>query len=127
VHSELVGFSQRELSIVANVVRYHNGSKPKKKHGDFARLRPNDREVVRKLAAILTLAAALDRSGRVAVAEIGISVENGTVHFEVTPASDCHIEMWDARRKAPAFERVFGVKTLFTPAAETGDPGAVRR
>jgi exopolyphosphatase/guanosine-5'-triphosphate,3'-diphosphate pyrophosphatase len=109
MNSELVGFSSRELSIVGNVVRYHGGRGPKKKHPEYMRLRPRDRRLVRKLTAVLTLADALDRSSRAAVEDVRIKVRDGRVRMRVVPTRDCHLEMWDARRKAPVFEKAFGV------------------
>ena len=38
LHSGLAGFAPRELQLIANVARYHRGSKPKKKHANFQQL-----------------------------------------------------------------------------------------
>jgi exopolyphosphatase/guanosine-5'-triphosphate,3'-diphosphate pyrophosphatase len=113
MNSELVGFSRRELSIVGSLAGSHGGRGPKKKNAEYARLRPEDRRLVRRLAAILTVADALDRSGRAAVEPVRVSLEPRLARFEIAPARDCDLEIWDARRKAPAFERAFGVETDF--------------
>jgi exopolyphosphatase/guanosine-5'-triphosphate,3'-diphosphate pyrophosphatase len=113
MNSELLGFSSRELSIVGNVVRYHGGRRPKKKHVEFRRLAAEDRRAARWLSAILTVADALDRSGRGAVAGVDVELGEDAVRFRVAAARDCALEMWDARRKAPVFEQVFGVATSF--------------
>lgn len=110
MNSELLGFSSREQSIVGNVVRYHGGRLPKKSHQDYTRLRPDDRQIVDKLTAILTVADALDRSNRNAVREVFVRLSKKHARFDVVPARECSLEMWDATRKAPTFERVFGVK-----------------
>jgi exopolyphosphatase/guanosine-5'-triphosphate,3'-diphosphate pyrophosphatase len=111
MNSELLGFSSREQSIVGSVVRYHGGRLPKKKHQEFSRLRPGDRKLVEKLTAILTVADALDRSNRNSVRGVQVRLGKHRVRFDVTPARACDLEMWDATRKAPVFERVFGVRT----------------
>ncbi len=113
MNSELVGFSRRELSIVGNMVRYHGGRKPKKTDVEYVRLRPADRRMVKRLTAILTMADALDRSSRAAVESVKVDVTEGQTRFEITPARDCELEIWDARRKAPTFERAFDVETEF--------------
>jgi exopolyphosphatase/guanosine-5'-triphosphate,3'-diphosphate pyrophosphatase len=113
MNSELLGYSARELSIVGNVVRAHGGRGPKKKHAEYARLRAEDRTLVTRLTAILTVAEALDRSGRSAVERVEVELAERAVCIEVVPSLDCRIEMWDARRKAPVFERVFGVSLTF--------------
>lgn len=111
MNSELLGFSSREQSIVGSVVRYHGGRLPKKKHQEYARLRPGDRQIVEKLTAILTVADALDRSNRNAVRDVRVRVGKHRARFDLVPARECALEMWDATRKAPVFERVFGVRT----------------
>ncbi|HQR38486.1 MAG TPA: Ppx/GppA phosphatase family protein [Blastocatellia bacterium] len=125
LNSELVGFSARELAIVGNVVRYHGGRGPKKKDEGYARLRPDDRRMVRRLTAILTVADALDRSSRATVRTVDVQQRNSRVRFHVSSESDCHLELWDARRKAGLFERAFRVRTEFVEAStdETGSTG----
>ena len=113
MNSELVGFSRRELSIVGSLAGSHGGRGPKKKNAEYARLRPADRQMVRQLTAILTVADALDRSGRAAVDAVRVSLEPRLARFEIAPSRDCDLEVWDARRKAPAFERTFDVETEF--------------
>src|SRR3954462_7315307 len=61
VNSELPGFERRELQILANVARYHRGTRPKKRHENFNELATEDQKRVCELAAILRLALALDR------------------------------------------------------------------
>ncbi|MCC6742632.1 MAG: Ppx/GppA family phosphatase [Acidobacteria bacterium] len=111
MNSELVGFSSREQSILGNIVRYHGGRLPKKKHQEFARLRSGDRRLVEKLTAILTVADALDRTNRSAVQDVQVTLGRKNARFTVVPASECTLEVWDASRKASVFERVFGVRT----------------
>ena len=120
MNSELLGFSSREQSILGSVVRYHGGRLPKKKHQEFTRLRPGDRKLVEKLTAILTVADALDRTNRNAVREVKLQIGKQRARFEITPARECSLELWDATRKAPVFERVFGLRTEVSLA--TADP-----
>ena len=60
-HSELLGFSDREIEIIANVARYHRKSHPKPKHEGLPRLAERDRDIVAALSAILRIADGLDR------------------------------------------------------------------
>ncbi len=55
-----MGLSADEVSVVANVARYHRKSPPKLQHSEFASLSREDRERVVKLAALLRLADSLD-------------------------------------------------------------------
>jgi exopolyphosphatase/guanosine-5'-triphosphate,3'-diphosphate pyrophosphatase len=116
MNSELLGFSSRDLSIVGNVVRYHQQSVPRKEHAEYARLRPADRKLVRKLSAILRVADALDRTSRAAVSGLAIDAGTRTVTFGISAATDCQLEVWAARRKCKFFEKVFGAKADFVVA-----------
>ena len=44
LHSGLPGFQPHELELIANIARYHRGSKPKPKHANYQRLSPEDQE-----------------------------------------------------------------------------------
>jgi exopolyphosphatase/guanosine-5'-triphosphate,3'-diphosphate pyrophosphatase len=107
-NSELTGFSEGERDVIANVARYHRGSTPKERHQEFWRLNQADRETVRRLAAILRVADALDRSheGRVR----GLACARGDRKFELTLAcrDDCGREAAAAESKSGLFEEVFG-------------------
>ena len=58
---EMPGFSAGEIQMIANVARYHRKREPAPHHDGYMRLGETDRERVRKLAAILRVADALDR------------------------------------------------------------------
>jgi exopolyphosphatase/guanosine-5'-triphosphate,3'-diphosphate pyrophosphatase len=120
MNSELLGFSSRDLSIVGNVVRYHQQSVPRKDHAEYARLRPIDRKLVCKLSAMLRVADALDRTSRAAVSGIAVDVDNRAVTFNIKPATDCELEVWAARRKCKFFEKVFDTKADFV-VRESGE------
>jgi len=66
-NAELMGLSDREVELVAQVARYHRKSVPKPEHPEFAALSASDQQTVRSLAAILRVAIGLDRTydGRV--------------------------------------------------------------
>jgi exopolyphosphatase/guanosine-5'-triphosphate,3'-diphosphate pyrophosphatase len=107
LNSELAGFERRELTLLANIARYHRGSPPKQKHDGFRELDPADQERVARLAAILRLALALDRTHQQQVNEIDCRVTNGQVNVEVTAKGDAAVDIWAANRKVDLFEKVF--------------------
>jgi exopolyphosphatase/guanosine-5'-triphosphate,3'-diphosphate pyrophosphatase len=55
-------FSAQEVEIIAQVARYHRKAMPEMSHDEFKALPDWDRRVVQRLAAILRLADAFDRS-----------------------------------------------------------------
>ena len=124
MHADLPGFSAREVEIIANVARYHRRAHPRKKHPNFARLDPADRQRVRILSAILRLAAGLDRTHTRAVTGVGAAIENGRVRLEVESDSDPQVEIWDASRKTELLEEVFGlaVELEWAPRPDPSSP-----
>jgi exopolyphosphatase/guanosine-5'-triphosphate,3'-diphosphate pyrophosphatase len=74
-NSELVGLSDREIEVIAQVARYHRKSAPKADHPEFAALSPRDQHLVRALAGVLRISIGLDRTldGRVT----DVTVERG--------------------------------------------------
>jgi len=113
MHSDLCGFTRTELEIIANIARYHRGARPKAKHAGFARLDRDDRELVRRLAAILRLAVGLDRSHAQRVRGVDVVCVDGMAIFEIRAAEQPHVELWGAERKSRLFEQTFGIRPRF--------------
>jgi exopolyphosphatase/guanosine-5'-triphosphate,3'-diphosphate pyrophosphatase len=113
-HSDMPGFTPRELEIVANIARYHRRALPKKKHPNFARLQDADRDIVSKLSAITRLADGLARSHTRNVRRVHLTVDNGIASFTLIAASDPSVDLWGAQRKASLFEKEFDLTTRFT-------------
>lgn len=108
-NSELLGYTDNEKDIIANVARYHRKSHPKPKHEGFAILSNEDQLLVRKLSAILRIADGLDRSHTNSVQKISVKKSGKNVKFKIGKAKGKNIEMelWGAERKKELFEEVF--------------------
>jgi exopolyphosphatase/guanosine-5'-triphosphate,3'-diphosphate pyrophosphatase len=120
-NGELLGYTEIELEVMANIARYHRKSKPKKKHEDFIKLTEYYQYMVRYLSAILRLAVALDRRqiGAIAQIECKYDPEYRTLHLHLFPTNsedDCALELWSLDYKKPVFEEEFGVKVIATLA-----------
>ncbi len=74
--ANLPSMSERDKRIIANVARYHRKGSPKKKHHEFMLLSEEDQYNIQKLASLLRIADALDRSHQANVKEV--NCENGT-------------------------------------------------
>lgn len=110
VHAEMPGFTSREVEVIANVARYHRRALPSvKKHPAFRALGEADRDLVRKLAAILRLADGLDRTHTQSVSGVKLSRRAGGLLLGVESASDIGFDLWAAQTKGELFERAFGV------------------
>jgi exopolyphosphatase / guanosine-5'-triphosphate,3'-diphosphate pyrophosphatase len=117
-HGELLGYTETELEVVANIARYHRRSGPKKKHENFRNLPTRyHRQMVTQLSALLRVAVALDRRGIGAVKSIHchFDADAHVLHLEVLPAhasEDCASELWNLGYKKEYFEQVFEAKLM---------------
>ncbi|MGE5276306.1 MAG: HD domain-containing protein [Acidobacteriota bacterium] len=112
-HGDLTGFSSDEVEVLASIARYHAGGGPKERHENWRRLDPYLRPVAEKLAAIVRIADALDRSHRQLVTGIECRIRARRIEFVAEAQGDCEPELTEARRKANLFERVFDRRVSF--------------
>ncbi len=108
--SELPGLSPREMLMVANVARYHRKNPPREGHGDFMRLTEEERDRVTKLAALLRVADALDRTHIQDVVGVEVSVKDKRVDLKLVGSGDFLLERWTLTRKGGLFEKLFGME-----------------
>ena len=109
-HSTFVGLLPWERQIVASIARYHRKSEPKPQHESFSDLRPEDREPVRRLAAILRIADALDRQHESLVNRLDTTITDSVVTLRLSGRGDMLLESWAAKKKSDMFESVFDRK-----------------
>ncbi len=109
-HSEFAGFTDAETAILANVARYHRSSLPKARHPFFATLPTEDRAIVRKLAAILRIADALDRDHEGRVRGLRCEVNEKAVRIVADCSRESETAQWRVEERADLFEEEFGVK-----------------
>jgi exopolyphosphatase/guanosine-5'-triphosphate,3'-diphosphate pyrophosphatase len=114
-NAELLGFTENEKEIIANVARYHRKSHPRNKHGNFGGLDPDDRKVVLGLAAILRIADGLDRGHSSKIRDLAYRRRgtNTVLELKAAPKSKIDLEIWGAERKKQLFEETFGVSLSF--------------
>lgn len=118
-NAELLGFSEIEIELIAQIARYHRKNKPKRKHETYAFLSDNHRKMIKQLSAILRLAIALDRRqiGAIKSLECRYDNEYRQLHLHLTPTQpndDCVLELWNLDYKKPIFEQEFQVKVITT-------------
>lgn len=107
-HAGLHGFTEDQVSIVANVARYHRKGKPKDKHENMRELARPQREVVRKLAALLRLAHALDRSKRGAVRDVSVEHDDDSITLKLRPRLSIDAELPRAEKESRWLGKTFG-------------------
>jgi len=123
VHSDMPGYTSRQLDIVAQVARYHRRSRPKQSHASFARLDRRDQELVRRLSAILRIADGMDRTHMQSVRDASVLLVDGAAVFRVSGVDEDGVDIWGAERKAGLFEEVFGLTARFEAAPRRAGAG----
>jgi len=116
-NGELRGFSVQEIEVMANVARYHRKERPKRSHYSFQQLNEEHRRPVRKLAVLLRLAEALDRTHYGVVDSIACDIAKDGVILAVHTDRDAELELWTANRQCELFEREFKTPMRVTLAA----------
>lgn len=115
-NGELLGYTDVEIEIIANLVRYHRKSGPKKKHENYRNLiNKEHRRVVDQLSALLRLAVALDRRQIGAVKAIRCEYHPDTLFLHLQPSQpgdDCALELWSLDYKKSCFEAEFGLELV---------------
>lgn len=117
-HADLLGFTNEEIEIIANIARYHRKSHPKLKHEGFARLQSDEhRDLVRKLSAIIRIAEGLDRGNIGIVRSVNCEINRNSVEIRLKPKKnaprDLELEIWGAERKKMLFQEVYGREVRF--------------
>ena len=123
-NSEIFGLHRDEMGVIANVVRYHRGEPPAQSDIKYISLQREDRILVLKLASILRVADALDRSHSQNIKTITLerSGEAIIIHAQTqalaegeqkgAPPADISIERIGIEEKAGMFQDVFGFKIM---------------
>ncbi|MEH2286893.1 Ppx/GppA phosphatase family protein [Nostoc sp.] len=117
-NGELLGYTETEIEIIANIARYHRKSPPKKKHESYQNLlTKQQRQIVSQLSAILRLAVALDRRqiGAISQMQCEYYSQLRQVNMLIFPSQsddDCALELWSLDYKKGVFEEEFGVKLV---------------
>jgi exopolyphosphatase / guanosine-5'-triphosphate,3'-diphosphate pyrophosphatase len=114
LNGDIPSLEARDRAIVAAMVRYHNRkSQPAGHHVAYSSLASGDQRIVRRLAAILRIAEALDHSHRQRVASIDATFQSGAVGLQIVARGDAAEDLLDANRSAELFEKEFHVRLYF--------------
>ena len=113
-NSELLGFNENEINIIAHTARYHRKSHPKSGHQEFKALPSDIQLIIKKLAAILRIADSFDRTHRKLVSGLDVTIKNKSVEIQLHCSSKIKpdIELWNLDRRKGLFEEVFNKKVV---------------
>jgi exopolyphosphatase/guanosine-5'-triphosphate,3'-diphosphate pyrophosphatase len=119
-NTELLGFDQMEIEIMANIARYHRKKPPRRKHPEIWELEDRSRDTVRILSTFLRLAESLDRSHAGLVRKVRFrKADDRSAHLEIETQGDCQLEMWGVEYESRTFEKIIG-RTLVLEVQRTG-------
>ena len=102
-NSELLGFNENEINIIAHTSRYHRKSHPKPNHKDFNSLPERTKTIIRKLSAILRVADSFDRTHRKVITDINAVVKNKIVEIEMCEGYESGNRIVESRQKERTF------------------------
>lgn len=112
LNSEVFGLDRLDVTVVALVARYHRHSGPRMDHPNYAELSNDDRIRVAKLASILRVADALERTHAQRVANPVLRRTADKLHIYPHGMTDAAVERLAMASKADLFEQVFGLQVI---------------
>jgi exopolyphosphatase/guanosine-5'-triphosphate,3'-diphosphate pyrophosphatase len=115
-NGDIPGLADRERDIVARIARFHRRSPPDLHHPAMEGLSPGEARTVRKLATLLRVADALDRSHAQPIGDLRAEMKGGRVELRLSTQGLADLELWDVGHEAQLFYRVFSAKLAVTTA-----------
>ena len=109
----LAGFTPLEVSLIANIARYHRRALPSAKHAEFAQLAKRFKKVVADLAAMLRVADGLDVTHQSVVERIDVAWDERTLTLTTISLRPAAAEQEKASGKADLMEKQFGRRVRF--------------
>jgi exopolyphosphatase/guanosine-5'-triphosphate,3'-diphosphate pyrophosphatase len=105
-NTELLGFDQTEIDIMAGTALFHR-KRPRKRYSEYAEMDKRSRDIVRTLSMLLRMAESLDRGHTGAVESADLAVDNGRAVLTLRSKQDCQLEEWNLQQHLSSFERQF--------------------
>lgn len=108
-NSDLLGFDQKEINLMAALALYHRKQFPRKKHPEFAVLDAEAQNIVRTNCIFLRIAEALDRSHTGLVKHARLEpADKDTILLNVETEGEAQLEIWGVQNYEKSFDRAFG-------------------
>lgn len=108
----LIGLSDEDNRIIAEVARYHSTESPTIDQSHYRHLDEDIQMPVAKLAAILRLVDSLDDSRQQKISRIQLKLKNDRLIIKATSSDDLVLESWSFSQKSKLFNDVFGIKPV---------------
>lgn len=115
--TDILGFSDNDKKIVALASYYHANQLFENKAGS-PEMEKELTPLVAKIAALVRLADAMDRSYQQKIKVCKVSIKDGTMLIEAKSKVDLTLEEWTFAGKATFFEEVYGLKAILERVSE---------
>lgn len=109
---DILGFSNSELGLIANVVKYHSEYTPNNRDESYKTMDNDMKIIISKLSAILKIAESLDISHKQKIEDIRVSITGREICFIINSKQDTTLEEWSFKGSCKFFEEVMGYKTI---------------
>ena len=107
--------SIEEKEIVAQTARYHRKAIPSPQHERFTVLPSSEQRRVEKLAALLRIGDALDRSHRQLIQQVQIQIQDQAWYFLLLAPSKLDAEITMAENKSDLLQKISKRQLFFQP------------
>lgn len=111
--SEILGLTETDLKIIAQIARYHRKATPRPTHTEYMSLEMSQRVMVSRLASLLRIADALDAIHTQQVEKIKVDIDDNRcvlyVHFRDVDDVAFDIFRISLKNKGDLFESFFGI------------------
>ena len=120
-NSELLGFNQREINVMANVTYFHRKWSEKKNRldADYNTLSKDDRKLACALGVFLRMAEGLDRSQQQTVRNARFKpLQRSSIALSLDLTRPSPMEIYTIERAAGQFDKVFGKRYVVSAQCE---------
>ncbi len=107
---DIYGLTDKEVNLVANIVRYNEFTTPNKNDLEYAKLSSDDELMISKMVAIFRLCNALDKSKKQKFKNMKIKLSDESLVINAESDENVHLEKWAVDKCNEFFEEVFGLK-----------------
>jgi len=109
-HSDILGYTPAQRSIIAAIARYLGKSRPRPSDGAMKILSNTDQKWIPKASLLLRLARALNLSRSQAIQDVCVHRRDGQVQLQLMTQgrSSADLELWAVEKERDYFREVFG-------------------
>ena len=112
LNTEIIGLSESEKRIVANVIRFNSNGEVPEYEGVSSELDHMDYVRMLKMAAILRLANGMDRSHLQRIQDVRVTVKDNELKIMANTIYDITLEQGMMERRAHFFEQIYGLRPM---------------